>query len=348
MADVSFPAHITVDEQPDLDGNPIITATIVPSETSATLPLPGGDPGPPGLRGTPRSMFVKMGEIANEAARPAGLGADDRGKWWHRLDTNGMDVWTGTEWKHSPNAVGPKGPVAAPNTLTVTTTHDERLTIPAVKFTGNGADQHLEVTVPAGEQGPPGPPGTSGAITTATDFDDTTGPTQRSMFGLNVGARRWRVLPPPTGFGPWAWYESDFNPDLANQSTNLIVAGEFTVPALPFVWRPLVFAHMYAACDSDVNADAVCYVRLGSSNGVMVATGSGARIDSAFMRIPVIPAYGDEGTKPLSPASTFATVPANTETKLVATVERAGATNSSAKIGWDNAGASLVVWALPA
>ncbi|MBF6326762.1 hypothetical protein [Nocardia cyriacigeorgica] len=349
MPDVSFPARLVVTREVDDDGLPILTATVIPAESAAAMPLPAGPAGPPGPRGATQSTFRKSGEIANAAARPTGLGPEDRGRWWHRLDTNGMDVWTGTAWQHSPDAVGPQGPTAYPNTLAVTTVHNPALTVPAVKFTGSGADQQLAVTVPAGLPGPPGPSGSSGAITEATDFDDTMGPTQRSMFGLNVGARKWRPLPPPNGFGPWSWYgAADFNAASGNVNAAKLTAGQFTVPALPFRWRPLAWAQLEIYCQQGHNSHAVGYVRLNNSNGVSVAHGAGARLTGQYFQVAMVPTFGDEGTKPLGPASTYATVPANTEATLVVTAERVGGTNSAAEIGYGVGRASLVVWAIPA
>uniref|UniRef100_UPI003CC80756 hypothetical protein n=1 Tax=Nocardia asiatica TaxID=209252 RepID=UPI003CC80756 len=86
MAGISFPARVTITEEADLDGVPVITAEVTLSPTAAALELPEGPEGDQGIPGEPQSPFIKVGEIANEAARPTGLTAADRGKWWHRLD----------------------------------------------------------------------------------------------------------------------------------------------------------------------------------------------------------------------------------------------------------------------
>ena len=95
MPNVSFPAKLVVTEEIDLDGVPILTADVTVVGDTQDIPLPGGEQGADGPRGRPRATFLKMGQIANQAARPAGLTANDRGKWWHRVDSNGMDVWCG-------------------------------------------------------------------------------------------------------------------------------------------------------------------------------------------------------------------------------------------------------------
>ncbi|MBF6213781.1 hypothetical protein IU487_22445 [Nocardia puris] len=345
MADVTFPAHITVDEEPDVHGLPVLTATVTPDPDAASLSLPVGPAGPAGPRGTPRAPFRKQGEIADEAARPTGLGAEDRGRWWHRLDDDGMDVWTGDGWEHSTAAVGPQGPPAPATTFVPSTTHDAALTIPAVQITGPGPELGITLTAPAGERGEQGPAGDSGTIATATDVDQTTGPTQRSTLALSVAARRWRVQPAPNGFGPWSWHGTDFNSD--NQSaTDLLTAGTFTFPALPFAWRPMCWGRLAIyAQQAQVNAEV--RVRLGSATGVIVAAGAGIRSYSAYYLTTFVPAVGNPGTQSLSPTSTLGSIPAYEESTLVVTVERISQLQDGGEVGFLQANASLTVWAQP-
>ncbi|MFI6368931.1 hypothetical protein ACIBG0_40170 [Nocardia sp. NPDC050630] len=345
MSDIVFPARLTATRDVDLDGLPILMATVTPDSEAAALPLPPGQTGPQGPRGRPRSTFVKAGTIANAAARPTGLGPDDRGRWWHRLDDNGMDVWTGAAWVHSPGAVGAQGPVAPAATIaTVTTTHDPALTTPALRISAEGAALAIAATAPAGVAGLAGPPGASGSIATAEDYDNTTGPTQRSMFALNLGGRRWSTTAPPNGFGPWSWWDADIAADQLADVDQLI-ALTAAVPALPFRWRPMCFGNLYTYCETGTGATAEVRVRLGSATGVMVASGAGLRAaTSQYLMIPFNPTFGDEGTKPLSPSSTYATVPAGVPATLLLTVERVG---TGADIGYDNARGSLTVWAQP-
>lgn len=345
--DISFPAHISVDETADLDGLPILTAEITPAEEAAPLPLPAGPQGPVGPSGVPRTTFRKMGSIANVGARPTGLTADDRGKWWHRLDTDGLDFWNGTTWIHSPGAVGPEGPAAAATTITATTTHNPALTIPAVKFTGTGPALTLSATAPAGAQGAVGPDGASGAISESPDYDDTVGPTNRSVFAYNAAARRWKVQPPPNGLGLWSWWDTDFNADTQAVADQL-VAGTFSIPALPFAWRPIVWGQLTIFRQSGSGFDIEARVRIGSESGVMVGNGAQSRSGTDYYMVNICPTFGDEGTKSLSPSSTYATVAAYTATSLVVCAERIGTVSSGVQIGYQRARASLTVLAQPA
>jgi hypothetical protein len=350
MADTTFPAHITVDRTADLDGVPILTAAVTVSPDVAELPLPAGPKGPPGPRGRPRTTFAKQGEIPDAASRPVGLGPDDRGKWWHRLDDDGMDVWDGTAWKHSPGAVGPQGPIADANTITVDdTTHQEAITAAAVEFSGTTAAQHLKVTVPAGPPGVTGSAGASGEITASPDYDPTQGVANRSPFAWNNARRRFRAMAPPNGYGPWSFYETDFAASSGEIVADKIIAAQFVIPAMPFVWRPIVYGHMHAYVDGSGSAYFRASVRLNTTEGVVVS-GYRSKIGAnAYQYVPLTPLYADdESTKTLSPVSTYGTVPAGQPANLVVAVERLGTSfNSTVKIGFNQSRASLVVFARP-
>ncbi|MFC4124942.1 hypothetical protein [Nocardia rhizosphaerae] len=344
--DTQISARLVATEEVDLDGLPILTATVTPSAEAAEQLLPAGPAGPTGPRGDARTTFAKQGVIADEAARPAGLGTEDRGKWWHRLDDDGMDFWDGTTWIHSPGAVGTQGPVAEPNTVTVTTTHDPALIGAALRFSGATSAQQLQATAPAGLPGPPGPAGTSGAIAEATDYDDTVGPTNRSSFALTSSGRRWEATQPPNGFGPWAWWDSEFAAN-HQEAIPAYTAGTFTIPALPFQWRPMCWGQMHIFMEQGSEARAEIRVRLGTATGVMVASGAGHRISGPnYLPVAFSPAFGDEGTKPLSPSSTYATVPAGQSATLIVAVERVGS-GTGYDIGHTITAAALTVWAQP-
>ncbi|MEV0356372.1 hypothetical protein AB0H71_09945 [Nocardia sp. NPDC050697] len=344
MADRTFTAHMTVRREVDIDGLPILTAEAAPVGDAAGLPLPEGQAGDPGPGGRPRTTFRKEGVLADASVRPTGLGAEDRGRWWHRLDDNGMDVWTGNGWQHSPDAVGPEGPPAPANTITeVVTERHESLTVPAAVFTGTGAEQSLRVTIPAGERGPKGPPGASGAILSAPDFDPSYPPQRGDVFAYHRASRKFRSVPAPLGSGPWSWYQPDF-PAETVEAASRITAGTFTIPAQPFDWRPVVYGHGYYYAAGDTGNAAEIVVRLHHAQGQIVATspaGSGG-----WLYMPVVPCYRDGGTtRAMSPTSEFAIVPAGEPANLVVSAERTG--TGSGSIGFKNTQASLVVFARP-
>lgn len=342
MADITFPAHITVRRETDVDGLPILAAQTTVSEDTARLPLPPGPDGEPGPKGRPRTTFRKMGQIANVAARPGGLGAEDRGKWWHRLDDNGMDVWTGTGWQHSPDAVGPQGEIADPNKITVTETkHREDLTVPILEFSGADADQQLEATAAAGLRGPKGPVGSSGKIADAKDYDKSVGATQGSLFAFNRATQMFRPVAAPLGAGPWSWYQEDFVAETVG-NYDRIEAGNFTIPALPFDWRPLVYGHFWLSSVGGGQSVEMT-ARLHHSEGELVATTQGMSGEYFYLAMYPCFRYG-RNTRTMSPATKYGIAPAGRPTNLVISAER---NDGSGNIAFRNTRASLVVFALP-
>src|SRR5438128_6316610 len=150
MSDVTFPAHVTITEEADVDGLPVLTASVTLDRTSSALALPDGPDGDQGVPGEPQAPFIKMGTIANSAARPAGLVAADRGKWWHRLDNASMDFWNGSGWINlGANSVGVQGPTADANTLTpLPVVTDPTITAAAVDIQPvNSSAQTIQLTV---------------------------------------------------------------------------------------------------------------------------------------------------------------------------------------------------------
>ncbi|MFC4123699.1 hypothetical protein [Nocardia rhizosphaerae] len=345
MADISFPAHITVAHETDIDGLPILDAEITVSDDVAVLELPAGPAGEKGRPGRPGTTFRKMGEIPDIAGRPSGLGTEHRGQWWHRLDDDGMDVWTGDSWQHSPAAVGPKGSVAEPTSFVpAETRHKAELTAPAVLIEPVGAQQRITATAPAGLRGPKGPAGESGPINTAPDFDSTSGPSHGGVFAYNRAGGKFGPAPAPLGVGPWGWYESEFIATTEVTASRLTVA-TFTVPAQPFAWRPLVSGHLYVGAAATASNHAQGTVRLHNTQGQVLATTlpvAGPRT----ICLPLIGTYSEEqATRNMSPTSTYATVAAGQTASLVVSVERSQ--NGTGAISFNNSRSSLVVYARP-
>ncbi|MFB8031311.1 hypothetical protein, partial [Streptomyces sp. NPDC055990] len=199
---------------------------------------------------------------------------------------------------------------------------------------------------PAGVAGPEGPPGDSGSISTATDFDQTTGPAQRGIFTWAQGAQKWKVQPAPNGFGMWSWWNTDFNADVT-ADTDRLIAGTFDLPPLPFDYRPMVWGRLTIYSEANSSTFAEIRVRIGSETGPMVAAGAGIRTTvGASYTTGFGPAVGDSTTKPISPTSTLASIPAYTNTSLVVTVERIG--QSAVDIGFTRSSlSSLTLWAQP-
>lgn len=343
MTDVTFPAHVTITEEDDLDGLPVITAAVSLSRTASALPLPDGPDGDQGIPGEPQPPFIKVGTIANSGARPGGLVATDRGKWWHRLDNGSMDFWDGTAWKNLPGAVGATGPVAPANTLTaLDVVADPTITAAGVAIKPiSSSTQTIQLTVPAGARGATGAPGTSGTILTSPDYDSTQGPVSRSMFSYTRVGKRFKPVPPPCGYGPWHWADTAFAAD-ASGATDAYTVLTAVFPPLPFAWRPKV--HGGIQTYSDANCFAQVYCRLYNETGV--AVGIGSNFWQTFWELTELTEhYGNPNSVAMSPSSTYAVVPANYPSQILMRVEREGSTSGT--ISYKQALAALTVYAMP-
>lgn len=345
MTDATFPARITLDEEVDIHGLPVLTASVTLAPSSAAIELPDGPDGDQGPQGLPQAPFIKEGAIADAGSRPGGLGADDRGKWWHRLDDDSMDFWDGAAWVNlGAGSVGPTGPIADPNTLTAApVVADETITVAGVDIGPiNSADQSIQLTVPAGDRGPQGDPGSSGTITTSSDYDNTTGVVERSMFAYSRVTQRFAPTPPPCGYGPWHWADTDFAADNSGAVDSFKVLTA-SLPALPFDWRPMCHGAIMLYNDNNAQTHALVYPRLWNESGV--ALGIGVNFWQTFWdMVEFTEHYGNPNSKGMSPSSDYAVVPAHYESQIVVMVERQG---GEGVISYQKAGAALTVYAMP-
>lgn len=339
MADVTFPAKVIIEQETNAFGLPILTARIEVSDDIAALPLPAGPPGLDGDRGRPIAPFDKRGEVPNSASLPTGLGPLDAGKWWHNLATNGMEVWNGTEWKSSPDAVGGQGPIGPGNTLTpLPVRRDPRLRDAGAKIAGSTSDQTLEVTVPAGFKGAKGVDGASGAIREAADYDSNIGVTKHAVPAWNRSSAKYRPLPLPNGYGPYGLYT--ITPLASGSDVDRHLMGKLTMPAFDFPWRPFCLGSAEILTDGGFNTVQAA-VRIGNENGQIVAVaqhGFGATQNFASMVTPFF------GNKTLSPGSKVGVIAAGESVELVFLLERL---KSTVKVGVNARTASLNVWAQP-
>ncbi|NCL74269.1 hypothetical protein [Rhodococcus sp. YH1] len=296
MSDVIFPAKVTITREVDVYGLPVTRAYVEVDDETKTIPLPAGKPGEPGPRGRPRAPWVKAGEVATEAGLPTGLGADDRGKWWHVLATNDMWTWTGAQWRQSVDAVGPQGPVAPSAIVNVIETiSNPKLRIAGADLKGVGAERDLRITVPAGPRGDTGPVGPSGSVRTSDDYDNTVGLVNGSLFAWNRITRKLRAMPPPGPIGLWAKGPADFPATTSLGNFDTIDLVTIDIPALPFAWRPRVNG-LIATYADDANRTGYPHVwaRLNDPSGQPVAMGLNP-FRTLRHEVTLCPYYSEQG-----------------------------------------------------
>lgn len=359
MSDVTFPARIVITREVDVHGLPITRAYMEVDDPVAELPLPAGREGDAGPRGRPRATWVKAGEVATAADLPTGLGPDDRGKWWHDLATDDMWTWNGTAWKQSVGAVGPQGPVAPGNTLTVSqTVSDPKLRVAAAEITGVGADRDMKLTVPAGLKGPDGPVGDSGSVRTRPDYDDTIGLVEGSLIAWHRGTRKYRAMPPPGPVGLWTKGPADFPASTALANVDTIDLVSIAVPALPYAWRPRVHGRIATyADDSGTSGYPHVWARLNDPAGPPVAMGLNS-FRTLQHEVVLTPYYSGQGGTAtannygeavrLSPSSPVGIVKPYEQATIYIRVERdKGDATSGSQIRFVNTAPYVQVQAIP-
>lgn len=357
---VTFPAKVTFTQDVSAIGLPTVQATFEVDDEVKALPLPSGPDGDEGPRGIPLATWIRQDPpIANAAARPTGLGASDIGKWWHRLDDNGMDTWTDIGWVHCANCVGATGPIAYPTFVEVAETISlPKLRFGAMQITGTATELEAKVTAPAGPKGIKGDPGASTALLTRTDFDNTHGPVQRSMFAWRNRSNivqlsktgKFQNQPFPNGYGPWAKAGNDFPGDIAGAQVDMFDLISIDIPALPFRWRPVCrgFVNVYTSAVTPIGYPIV-WARLNSTQGQIVGFGGALNTKvEAVWPVSVRPYYSEiaafdkTGLYPqasMSPSSTACTVAPYETATIYLRVERAYASaTSGTHIGFQRAG----------
>lgn len=336
MEEIVVPARVTITRELDVHGLPITRATLDVGDEAGQIPLPRGRRGKRGPRGRPRATWIKAGEVDTASELPDDLGPDDRGKWWHELSTNDMLTWDGSAWVRSRDAVGPPGPVAPGSNLRVVETQGNR----RIRVAGASivAGESMRVVVPAGEQGPRGPRGTAGPIVESQDFDPTSGLADGATFGWTRNGRRFRMMPPVNGAGPWSIGPEDIAPDSTPAQRNLIELGSITVPPLPFAWRPWVHGMVQTAGGRSEGRPHV-FARLDDWNGPPVGYARQAVNSDMPFWVQMLPYYSNQrgaavlgnavSAERVSPLSEFGVVAANTEATIYFRVERLGTSSTT-------------------
>lgn len=160
----------------------------------------------------------------------------------------------------------------------------------------------LALGLPAGATGATGP---STTISTAPDVEG--GPVGSATDGFTLyyvnADSKWKISAPKVPSGPYICLNSSFTA-YSGTATSATIA-TIGVPALPYAWRPVISAGIYA--QGTVNTHVDCAVYLGSATGQQVGYGMG-QTGAGPYPVRVASAYGAS----VSGASTYGQVAANT------------------------------------
>ncbi len=193
----------------------------------------------------------------------------------------------------------------------------------------------LALGIPAGATGSTGP---STTISTAPDVEG--GPVGASTDGYTLyysnADSKWKISAPKVPSGPYICLNSSFTA-YSGTSTSATIA-TIGVPALPYAWRPMVSAGIYAAGTVNTHVDLAVY--LGSATGQQVAYGMGQSGGGPYA-IHATSAFGAN----VSGSSTYGQVAANTAATFFLQALQLNSTTDT----WStlNTNGFFTIWAIP-
>lgn len=317
-----------------------------------SLELPTGPKGDLGVTGPAAYPWRWEGDIADATALlalAARLGPAQAGKAWRVLSTNTVAYWNGSGFDNFTEAIGGRGPDGAPNVLTIgTVTTGAAGSDLTVTVTGTPPNQALDIVVPRGVKGRKGPLGSPGPLRGASDYDNTTAPTNGAVPVWNAATGKWTPSGPPRWRGPWsvlenqAWDNSaGFAASQSNVTTDPNTICIINVPAQDVAWRPYVTGAALvrsAATDSSTVVDLAA--RLGSATGTPIAYGPGSAwgIDWAN-RLAPYPSVTAQ-----TPVSASGVVAAGSAAAIYLVLAHSRGTGA---YYYQRAGAHAAVWAVP-
>ncbi|MBL1072948.1 hypothetical protein JK358_00905 [Nocardia sp. 2] len=275
---------------------------------------PEGEIGPEGAAAWP---WFWQGDITDpDALRSLMLTTADARKAWRVVSENAIYYWTGLEFIAFEAAFGRSGRQGSPNRFSGSGVAAPAGSTAIAELTGTAPAQHLMITIPRGETGPPGGPGEAGRIQDAADVlvDDAHPLGGDYLLAWDAAADRFVPRPSPRLGGPWTIGQGQFQGG-ANIRDRTKVVASLTIPGQPVAWRPHVTGDLKVSAANGNRCDVE--VRLGGPAGELVAGGYGPNKNN-WDWILIAPRF----QHPLGPASTAGVVPANQTVTLYIIVQR--------------------------
>lgn len=287
-----------------------------------SVELPRGRTGPQGAPGKAAKPFESVRSIPTAASLPSNPTAVQKATAYVARDTGMMWAWDETIevpaygevglFRGERGETGPTAEVVAGN---IAATAPGTAPAHSYEEISPGVFAH-HMTVPRGEEGPEGPEGPQGpaaSIALAADVQFDTPPKVGDVLTY-TGLNKWQTGSVYRDVGPYSPDPAAWTTGGASAATQRTVV-TLTIPAQPWPWRPKVTGHLRMGAGLGTRVDAE--LRIGSTDGAVCAVGCGPENGTTTAAI----ATAFPGVK-MTPTSTYAVVPANTEVTLYLVARR--------------------------
>lgn len=322
-------------------------AMIEVTPDAAYLELPRGRRGEKGEKGDPGPGFWFRNLITDKRQLPQNLHHVDRGAAFPDTNSKSLWVWDGSDYFEIPNFIGLRGePGATPRVQIGSVAPGGEAQVSVNQAASTDEVVVLDFVLPQGPVGPRGERGEMGQgsdVSAAPDVDVSRAPQPGEALTWN--GSKWAPRNVLSPVGPWQLGPNDFTSfeqkliGSSDKQSHLIAS--YTVPGLPFDWRPVVLGG-HLQWWSDLSIQLNVDVRVGNAQkGDIVGHGVGVRNARQLQYVSIHP----WSTGQVTPGSTYGVVKANTATTIYVVLEKVYGSAGAWEFTRQNAG--LTFMAMP-
>lgn len=319
-------------------------ANIEVTPEAAYLELPRGLRGEKGEKGDPGPGFWFRDLVTDKSQLPKNLRDVDRGAAYPDTRSRSLWVWSGKDFFEIPNFIGVRGePGVTPRAQIGSVTPGGEARVSVNQAASTPDTFVLDFVLPQGPVGPSGPRGATGEasnVSSSPDVDVSRPP--KIGEALTWNGSKWAPRNVLSPIGPWMLGPNDFTSfeqkliGSADLKSKLIAS--YTVPGLPFDWRPVVLGG-HLQWWSDLGIQLNVDVRVGNAQkGDIVGHGVGVRNARQIQYVSLHP----WSTGQVTPGSSYGVVKANTATTIYVVIEKVYGTVGAWEFTRQNAGLTFM------
>ena len=319
-------------------------ANIEVTPEAAYLELPRGLRGEKGEKGDPGPGLWFRHLVTDKSQLPRDLRDVDAGAAYPDTTSKSLWVWDGQDFLEIPNFIGLRGePGVTPRVQVGSVTPGGSAKV-SVNQAASTADTFvLDFVLPQGPVGPRGERGETGEasnVSSSPDVDVSRAPNVGEALTWN--GSKWAPRSVLSPIGPWSLGPNEFQSfeqkliGSADVQSKLIAS--YTVPGLPFDWRPVVLGG-HLQWWSDLGIQLNVDVRVGNAQkGDIVGHGVGVRNARQLQYVSIHP----WSTATATPGSSYGVVKANTATTIYVVIDKVYGSVGAWEFTRQNAGLSFM------